>query len=201
MPTEPDRQYRLFNCDKPTPRAPMAQPACHDRDSVTSFRAAQQIHQSGAHHRHLWRVYFGVVEHPGLTGPELAQRLGFEDRFQCLRRLSDLKNMGLACVGGRRKCTIRGRDCSTWYAAKAWPSRSRKPTAPEPCESKPRAATGATNPPTGTTTPERARSATAADLGRIPDGVTTADERRAMRERLAVDGSEHVKRFLGSLKP
>lgn len=195
MPSEPDKQGLLFATERPTPRAPLPEPGCHSQDAVTSFQAAEDLKQSGKHRKHLWRTYFAVVRHPGRTGPELAKLAGFTDRFQALRRLSDLKNMGLICVGGRRVCEVRRRKCSTWFASKAWPSRGRKSRAPEPCERP----TEATESGPGSTTPTSGRSSTTGgpgSLGPMPGRVMSISERRAMRERLAAEGDDRTKAFL-----
>ena len=59
-------------------------------------------------------VMKAVIDRPGLTAGELGDATGL-GHIEAQRRLSDLKNQGLAHQGHARACTVKGSRMVTWW--------------------------------------------------------------------------------------
>jgi len=108
------------------------QPLARNRDSVTSFEAADDLHRSSRWHKQVWKVFFCLRRNQGLTSSELSEKLDFGDRYTASRRLGDLRRMGLVCNGPtKRPCRVTGKRCLTWFIATNWAQRAGRRVAAE----------------------------------------------------------------------
>lgn len=162
-------------------------------DSVTSFEAADKLYESGRWKQQVWKVFFTLRKHQGCTYRELNEHLPFEDRNTSIRRLGDLRRMGLVCNGVKRVCRVSGKQCLTWWIASNWAQRAERRAAREQRQAQ--GTTGSEKAPTG---PER--SAPAAAAPEYPARVLTPEERRQLREQWAGSGDESTRRFLAGLE-
>lgn len=98
----------------------MSQPSLfklhHAADPPTSREAVLQHETSGRRRRNLDRVRAALLRHPDSTGNELAEHLPDLEYLEVRRRLTDLKNQGLAVQGAIRRCAVRGSRMMTWRA-------------------------------------------------------------------------------------
>lgn len=195
MPTEPDPQMRLFNT-APRGQGPASfkammnmEPHTRNADPASSFEAAERLRRSGLSGKQRLAVYHALREHQGATSKELAEFMG-GDRYTPARRLKELEEAGWVCRGWRRKCRVSGVESLTWWIVRPWIDKADRRV---PEDRKPDADDG----PDGAT--PRLRSGQASDAER-PARVTTPDERRRLRERLAATADERTRRFLAGLK-
>ncbi len=206
MPTEPDPQMRLFNT---TPRGQgprrasyeammNMEPHTRNSDPAGSFEAAERLHKTGLSGKQRLAVYHALRQHQGATSKELAECMEV-DRYTPARRLKELEDAGWVCRGRRRKCRVSGVESLTWWIARTWidkPDRGedRKPVADDG--------------PDGATPQHRSGQASG-EVSRsgicnpdVDDGlparrdVTTPEERRRLRDKLATTGDEKTRRFL-----
>jgi len=153
------------------------QPLSRNRDSVTSFEAAEDLKQSGRYRRQLWRVFHALRKKQGSTSLELSAELGFDDRYVCSRRLADLRRRRMVCNGAKRLCRVSGKRCLTWWIATRWGEKVAKRAAGKPRAQTERPA------------PKRRE--------RKPDAkVMTVAERQQFRLRMLADATPSVRRFL-----
>lgn len=89
-----------------------ATPISRATDPGTSHIAAEEVTRSGRRDSHVAMVMAVVRESPGLVAHEIAPRAGL-DYIECVRRLSDAKNRGLARQGAVVKW--KNRPCVTWW--------------------------------------------------------------------------------------
>ena len=89
-------------------------PSSKTNDPLPSFEAADRVNKSGARQANIERVYKAVQRHQGFTSHELSYIVDLE-RHETARRLSDLKNMGLARQGPKRRCAKGGAEAVTWF--------------------------------------------------------------------------------------
>lgn len=87
-------------------------PVSRATDPGTSHIAAEEVTRSGRRDSHVAMVMAVVRETPGLVAHEIAPLVGL-DYIECVRRLSDAKNRGLAFQGPPAKW--QGRPCVTWW--------------------------------------------------------------------------------------
>ena len=217
MATQPSLQMTLFDLDRPErpARASYAemihmQPASRGNDPSGSFVAAEQLQQSGLGGRQRRAVYMALRERQGCTSKELAAYMGV-DRYTPARRLVELQRAGWVCRGRRRKCRVSGIESVTWFVTRPWIQKPRS-RAQVPCRSQGHRDTGCRESvPESRSAPAKAETAhrgtaalgasgaSRAQARPAPD-ITTAVERRRLRERLASAGSEHTRRFLAGLE-
>lgn len=103
-------------------------------DPSTSHEAACDAESSGRAQRHRDLVLAALLANPGATSAELG--VVVLDRWECARRLPDLRNRGLVrtCEKGQERiCRVNGTKALTW-----WPTELAKahiltkPAAPIP---------------------------------------------------------------------
>lgn len=174
-----DDQPKLFETERPTrpDRMPYEdmrgmEPLSRHTDPLPSYAAADKVKRTGLGGRQRLQVYHGLRVHQGATSAELAQALGC-DRYVPSRRLPELERAGWVCRGRRRRCSVSGIVSETWFIARPWLE-------------KPATTKGGKSP-----TPKRP--------GGIGEAVTTPEQRRQIRERLAV-GDERIRRFLAGIE-
>lgn len=92
-------------------------------DPATSKMAAERHIRSGAHHNQSARVLMAVLDAPGSTSGELADRMGL-DRHKPARRLPELASEGLVARGARRACRVLGTQAVTWWPVDPVPQLS-----------------------------------------------------------------------------
>jgi hypothetical protein len=195
MPTEPDPQMRLFHTSPrgqgPRPASFKAmmnmEPRTRNADPASSFEAAERLHRTGLSGKQRLAVYHALREHQGATSKELAKFMDV-DRYTPARRLKELEDTGWVCRGRRRKCRVSGVESLTWWIVRRWIDKPDHPEVRKPV---------AEDGPDGAT--PRLRSGQASDAER-PARVTTPDERRRLRERLAATADERTRRFLAGLQ-
>jgi hypothetical protein len=136
------------------------------------------------------KVYHALRQHQPATSAELARSMAC-DRYLPSRRLPELASLGWACRGPeKRRCSVTGKMSTVWYIARPWRESKPKPaTVPAQCEHGPKA-----KPEPVTST----RQAT--QPGAVPECVTTPEQRRRLRERLAREGSSSTRAFLAALR-
>lgn len=194
MPSEPDPQMRLFNT-APRGQGPASyeammnmEPHARNSDPASSFEAAERLHKTGLGGKQRLAVYHALREHQGATSKELAEFMDV-DRYTPARRLKELEDAGWVCRGLRRKCRISGIESVTWWIVRPWIDQ---PDRRVPEDRKP----DADDAPDGAT--PRLRSGQSSDAER-PARVTTPDERRRLREKLAATADERTRRFLNEV--
>lgn len=206
MPSEPDPQMRLFNTT-PRGQGPASyeammniEPHARNADPAGSFEAAERLHKSGLSGKQRLAVYHALRQHQGATSKELAEIMDV-DRYTPARRLKELEDAGWVCRGQRRKCRVSGVESLTWWIARPWIDKpvhgeDRKPVADDGPE-------GATpQHRSGQASGEVSRSGICdGDAERLPArrDVTTPDERRRLREKLAATADERTRRFLNEV--
>jgi hypothetical protein len=89
-------------------------PIARDRDSVTSFKAAERVVRSGWLKGQMKLVLMGVKRWPDKTSAELAVLIGV-NRYDTARRLPALQHRGLVKKGPSRLCSACGSECVIWY--------------------------------------------------------------------------------------
>ena len=129
---KPHAQGRLFEVEPRTegdarPCKP-APPLAASADPGTSFVAAEKIEASGRLGAHQLAVLAVLCANPDSTSGEIGQGVRFADapemdggerRTEAARRLSDLRHLGLAVQGARRRCRVHGSSMVTWRATEA----------------------------------------------------------------------------------
>ncbi len=174
MPTEPDPQMRLFNT-APRGQGPASYEAMmHMEPHARNADPASSFEAAERLHK------------SGLGGKQrlavyhaLRQHQGATskelaefmdvDRYTPARRLKELEDAGWVCRGPRRKCRISGIESVTWWIVRPW-----------------------IDPPQADCRPDR-------NVPEHPNRVTTPDERRQLREKLAATGDERTRRFLNEV--
>ena len=89
-------------------------PASHRNDPETSHEAEDAITQTGKRQTHATKVLGIVTVHPGLTTGAIGEISGL-GQMETRKRLSDLKNRGLARQGQPRIWHGSGRQNVTWW--------------------------------------------------------------------------------------
>jgi predicted ArsR family transcriptional regulator len=89
-------------------------PASHRNDPETSHEAEAVITQTGKRQTHATKVLGIVTAHPGLTTGAIGEISGL-GQMETRKRLSDLKNRGLARQGQPRIWHGSGRQNVTWW--------------------------------------------------------------------------------------
>ena len=97
-------------------------PLARDRDSVTSFLAAEKQIKSRRFKGQMRLTLLGVRRWPGRTSAEMAELLGIS-RYDTARRLPALEHRGLVKKGKQRFCTVCKSVCVTWIT----PEREKYP--------------------------------------------------------------------------
>ena len=93
-------------------------PMARDRDSVTSFKAAEKVVRSGRLKGQMKLVLMGVKRWPGKTSAELGVLIGLS-RYDTARRLPALQHRGVVRKGPSRLCSACGSECVTWFSTEA----------------------------------------------------------------------------------
>ena len=83
----------------------------HRSDPETSGTAARQArHFVGEHHR---IILDALADYGPLTGDEIAEVTKL-DKWQVMRRMSELKRLGRVVDSGERRATPKGRSSVVW---------------------------------------------------------------------------------------
>ena len=96
---------------------PLFEPHKHARaaDPVTSHAAAAKAESLAS--RHCAEIIALLRQHPrGLTADEIAQRSSALDRVQVGRRMSDLREAGMARESGEARVNKNNRHSLVWVA-------------------------------------------------------------------------------------
>ncbi|MDY0357075.1 MAG: helix-turn-helix domain-containing protein [Sedimentisphaerales bacterium] len=203
MPTEPDKQGLLFAVERPTPRAASYQsmrgmePLSRNTDSLGSFKAGDRMAKSGLGGKRRARVYHALRQAQGSTSAELAKAAGL-DRHDVARRLPELAKAGWVVRGRARMCKVCAVPCTTWYVVRRWIETTdrqssvpaQRPTAAAKSEP------GAKSPTSGGSSDHGQHGGPAA----VPGSVTTPEDRRRLREKLAAEGDDRTRRFLEGVR-
>lgn len=195
MPSEPDPQMRLFNTT-PRGQGPASykammnmEPHARNSDPAGSFEAAERLHKTGLGGKQRMAVYHALRQHQGATSKELAEFMGV-DRYTPARRLTELEQVGWVCRGRQRKCRVSGVESLTWWIVRRWID---KPDSGAREDGRLVAGKG----------PEQTQKDAACrpdhNASERPSRVTTPDERRRLREKLAATTDERTRRFLAGL--
>lgn len=184
MPTEPSPQTLLFAVEPqrqdslPYPTVCRISPSSRATDPSSSDRAAERLRRSGVGGQQRLQVYHALRAHQGVTSAELS-RIMECDRYLPSRRLPELARAGWVCRGARRKCSVSGIVCETWWITRPWaeghksgapvPSRAGQQTMPAPV-------VGEAGP------------------------ILTPEEKHRLRDRFLTEGSPEARRFLASLR-
>lgn len=195
MPTEPDPQMRLFNT-APRGQGPASyeammniEPHARNSDSVGSFEAAERLHRTALSGRQRLAVYHALRDHQGATSKELAEFMGV-DRHTPARRLKELEDAGWVRRGRQRKCRVSGVESLTWYIVRPWidkpDRRAHEDRRPSPLDCSDEA-------------PKDEASRLDRKPSERPARVTTPEDRRRLREKLAATADERTRRFLAEL--
>ncbi len=201
MSSEPSPQMLLFNPERRKPRAASYQavkdiePLSRSMDPVGSFQAAERTHKTGIGGRKRLAMYHALRQHPGSTSAELGRAMDV-DRHDVARRLPELERAGWVVRGRRRRCKVCAVECVTWYCSRRWIDGPRPAV---PCE---RPCPATTSEPAAPSAPAEgsAGHGRPGDLSAVPSNVTTPEDRRRLRERLAADGDERTRAFLRGLR-
>ena len=89
-------------------------PVSHTTDPVTSHEAEAVITQTGTRQTHVEIVLRIIIDHPGLVTGVIGEMSGL-GQMETRKRLSDLKNRGLARQGQPRIWEGSGRRQGTWW--------------------------------------------------------------------------------------
>ncbi|MFC1762946.1 winged helix-turn-helix domain-containing protein [Planctomycetota bacterium] len=88
-------------------------PLSRHSDPVTSYHAADEIHQSGRWQSQQQAVLAALKRLGEATSAEVANAMG-ADRHLPARRLADLRRLGFVEQGRPRRCSVTKRECMTW---------------------------------------------------------------------------------------
>ncbi len=199
MPHEPDKQGLLFTVAKPSPRTASYQavksiePLSRSMDAVGSFQAGARTHKTGVGSRKRLAVYHALRSNQGATSAELAKTAGL-DRHDVARRLPELARAGWIVRGRRRRCSVTGVECVTWFVARRWADGPRPAV---PCKRPPAAAKSE---PGATAAPADGSTGHGRPEGLPPVTGLSVDDRRRLRERLLSEGDERTRLFLRGLR-
>ena len=89
-------------------------PVSRRDNPVTSFEAEVAINADGSRQTHIKTVVSIIRNTPGLTTGEIGEASGF-GQMETRKRLSDIKNSGVARQGTPRIWPQSGRWQSTWW--------------------------------------------------------------------------------------
>ena len=89
-------------------------PVSRATDPVTSHEAEAVITQTGTRQTHVEIVLRIIIDHPGLVTGVIGEMSGL-GQMETRKRLSDLKNRGLARQGQPRVWEGSGRRQVTWW--------------------------------------------------------------------------------------
>ncbi len=107
----------MYQCHstKPIEDTPLFDaPAHHKSDPETSEIAEAKITKSGKRTTHCMQVLAGLARNDGVTNGELADIIEMK-YIDVVRRMSDLKDKGLARVGFKKYCAINRTLCVTHF--------------------------------------------------------------------------------------
>lgn len=106
-------------------------PASRKKDVESSHVAEDAITKSGQRHSHCSDILVALERYNGSTSRELNFQMGFGDRYEIAKRLSDLRSIGevgncrigcyhctLPCEKAEkamRKCDVGKRTALTWW--------------------------------------------------------------------------------------
>lgn len=95
----------------------------------TSIDAYRKIEANQLLSRVRWKVYAHLFGAGPLTGSELNHELGGSGYH---KRLSELEQLGVVYLAGKRMCNITGMECETWDVTANLPSGSVTSTSSRP---------------------------------------------------------------------
>lgn len=85
----------------------------------TSIQAYREIETKGLLGKIRWKVYAHLFVAGPLTGSELNRGLGGSGYH---KRLSELEQLGVVRLAGKRPCTVTGMECETWDVTATLPT-------------------------------------------------------------------------------
>ncbi len=197
MTSEPSQQTMLFSVEpEQTHSLPYGtmrsmEPLSRRQDPVGSFEAADGLKRHGFSGRQRLAVYHALRAHQGSTSAELA-RIMDVDRYQPSRRLPELEKAGWVCRGRRRRCSVSGIDSVTWWIKRPW-VQGQKATAQVPSR-------GDSDQGGGRHEAGPAKQTPPDMVGDAGGSITTPEERRELRQRLAAEGPPEVRRFIQGIR-
>jgi hypothetical protein len=95
----------------------------------TSIQAYTEIESKGLLSKVRWKVYEHLFNAGPLTGSELNHDLGGSGYH---KRLSELEQLGVVYLAGKRTCNITGMECETWDVTATLPTGTVKSTSSRP---------------------------------------------------------------------